>query len=325
MSSFDRVLGQETAVATLERALQRDQVHHAYRFEGPEGVGKALCALAFAQALVCERRIGCGDCRSCELSLTLSDTPPHVPVHPDIVVIERGLYPPQLIGRTSPESTGISVQQIRKLVLGRSGFAPHEGRALCFIIKEAHELTLSAANALLKTLEEPAPRTHFILVTARPGQLIDTIRSRTLAVRFGPLADAIIERIGAPDGVTPEIAALAQGSISSALALADEQTHAQRQAFVAAAFAAMKAPDLAGALSFAEHRAEARDELRQQLLYLAQVLAQHARRALEERPHAAEQYAQSHLVVMNALTGIERNAQPGLLLEAMIAELRSLV
>lgn len=325
MTSFERVLGQATAVTTLQRALERGQVHHAYRFEGPDGVGKTLCALALAQALVCERRVGCGNCKSCELALTLSETPPHVPMHPDIVMIERGLYPPQLIGRTSPETTGISVQQIRKLVLARIGYAPHEGRALCFIIKEAHELTISAANALLKTLEEPTPLTHFVLVTARPGQLLDTVRSRTLAVRFGPLPDAIVERIGAPHGVTADIAALAEGSVSTALALADEDTHKQRQAFVAAAFAAMKAPDLARALSFADLRAEARDELRQQLLYLAQSFAQHARRALEQRPQAAERYAESHRIVLDTLTELESNAQPALMLEAMIAELRVLV
>jgi DNA polymerase-3 subunit delta' len=184
--SLERILGQSTAVATLERALARRQVHHAYRFEGPAGTGKLSCALAFAQALVCqdENNPGCGACRGCQLASATSQEAPHVPLHPDIILVQRGLYPPALLGRSTPENTGISVQQIRKLVLPRAGYPPHEGRALCFIINHADELTISAANALLKILEEPPNKTHFLLTTSRPGRLLDTVRSRTLTVRF---------------------------------------------------------------------------------------------------------------------------------------------
>ncbi len=324
--TFERVLGQPTAVTTLTRAIQNGQLHHAYRFEGPEGVGKTLCAMAFAQALVCETpgALGCGSCRACELALTTSAEPPHVPLHPDVVVVARGLYPPAMLGRSTPENTGISVQQIRRLVLPRTGYAPHEGRALCFIIKDADELTIAAANALLKTLEEPAPNTFFVLLTSRPGQLLDTVRSRTLAVRFAPLSDALVQRLGASDGVTEEVAALAQGSVSLALELADEETQKRRQSFVDAAFQGLEAPDLAGALGFANQRAEGRDELRSQLLQLAQVIANSAREAASTQPETALRAARRHRVLLRALDAVSRNAQPALLLESMIAELRGL-
>lgn len=320
--SFDAILGQPTAVATLQRAIQRGQAHHAYRFEGPEGVGKTACALAFAQALVCHDPVdkGCGRCRGCELARTISEEEPHVPLHPDVVYVGRGIYPPQLIGRTTPEATGISVQQIRRLILARSGFAPHEGRALCFIIHDAHELTVSAANALLKTLEEPPPQTHFVLLTSQPGQLIDTVRSRTLAVRFAPLPDALVQQIS---GVSADIARLAQGSVAAALELADEETHQRRQAFVDRALEAIDAPDFATALGFANQRAEGRDELKRQLEYLAHALAVQAVNQLNHNPRLAERHARQHQTVLKALANVEHNAQPALLLEAMMAELRA--
>lgn len=320
--SFDAILGQPTAVATLRRAVERGHAHHAYRFEGPEGVGKRSCALAFAQALVCHdpENKGCGRCRGCELARTISEEEPHVPLHPDVVFVGRGIYPPNLIGRTTPEATGISVQQIRRLILSRSGFAPHEGRALCFIIHDAHELTISAANALLKTLEEPPPKTHFVLLTSQPGQLLDTIRSRTLAVRFAPLSDSLVSQIA---GVSLEVARLAQGSVAAALELADNETHQRRQAFVDRALEAIDAPDLATAIGFANQKAEARDELKRQLEYLAHALAAQSVARLVSSPTLAERHARQHQTVLKALASVEHNAQPALLLEAMMAELRA--
>src|SRR2546421_5057011 len=96
---FERILGQPTAVETLTRALARDAVHHAYRFEGPDGVGKELAAVAFAQALVCQRgRLGCGACEACRRAEQRNEGPPEVPLHPDVVLVGRGVYPPELIG-----------------------------------------------------------------------------------------------------------------------------------------------------------------------------------------------------------------------------------
>src|SRR5688572_24774827 len=174
---FGEILGQSTAVQTLRRALAAGRLHHALRFEGPDGVGKERCAFALAQALVCTQRPreGCGDCSACKRAVTLSPEPPQVPAHPDVVLVERGLYPPGVLGRSGPETTGIGVEQIRRVVLSRAAFPPHEAQHLLFIFRAAHELTVSAANALLKTLEEPRPNVHFLLLTDQPRRLLDTV------------------------------------------------------------------------------------------------------------------------------------------------------
>src|SRR5687768_2908308 len=116
--SFDAILGQDVALQTLKVALASGRLHHAYRFEGPDGVGKERAAFALAQALVCTRQpnVGCGECSACTRAVALSDDEPMVPRHPDVVLIERGLYPPAVLGRASPETTGIGVEQVRRIV-----------------------------------------------------------------------------------------------------------------------------------------------------------------------------------------------------------------
>jgi DNA polymerase-3 subunit delta' len=326
--AFDTILGQEPAVQTLRRAIASGRVHHAYRFEGPEGVGKELAAFELAKELVC----GDDGSPACAANrhrvATLSETEPCVPLHPDVVLVERGLYGKVL---EATEATGISVEQIRRVVLARAGFPPHEGRALVFLLRDADELTVAAANALLKTLEEPPARTHFVLLTARPKRLLPTVLSRSLAVRFGPLPDpvlrAILERHGAP----PELAVLAQGSAARALRLADADRVAARNEFVGAALDAIAAPDLTATLALAESRPEGRDALREQLEALAAhfVLDAHAALGLGDAapappaPARALRSARRHEAVLGALRDLERNGQPALVLETMLLRLRA--
>jgi DNA polymerase III subunit delta' len=313
---FSELLAQEAAVSTLERALATGRVHHAYRFEGPPGVGKELAALSLAQALVCERGDGkaCLACGACKRSATFTDDDPRVPLHPDVVLLGRGLYRSVMPGS---EATGISVEQVRRLVLGRAGFRPHEGRALVFIVRDADELTLQAANALLKTLEEPHRSTHFVLITSRPSRLLDTIRSRTLPVRFAPLPDAVVASILERRGLDPTVASLAQGSASLAVELADPEAKAAREAFVGAALAALEATELTAALKLAEGKKD-RDELRAELSFLAQALAADARRVVGSEPARAERRAAEHAEVLAAIRDLERNVQPALAVESMV-------
>ncbi|MCH2111012.1 MAG: DNA polymerase III subunit delta', partial [Polyangiaceae bacterium] len=139
--SLERLLGQPTAQKTLQLALARDKVHHAYRFEGPPGVGKETAAMLLAQSLVCEKPTpeACGVCSACQRATQFSEEAPRVPRHPDILIVGRGVYPAALLGGKS-EATGISVEQIRRIILPRIGYPPHEGRALCIIIRDADEL-----------------------------------------------------------------------------------------------------------------------------------------------------------------------------------------
>ncbi|HEX3343406.1 MAG TPA: hypothetical protein VHS09_02485, partial [Polyangiaceae bacterium] len=137
-----------------------------------------------------------------------------------------------------------------------SAFAPHEGRAKVFIVRRAEELSISAANALLKTLEEPGARTHFVLLSATADALLPTIRSRTQRVRFGPLPDAVVAELLAARGVEPglaeETARLSGGSMANAVTLGDPEASALREQFVARALASLETRDLGGALELAE-------------------------------------------------------------------------
>jgi DNA polymerase III subunit delta' len=320
--AFSNVQGQTAAIATLERALASGRVHHAYRFEGPPGVGKELAAFALAQALVCERGSGCGACSACHRAVTLSGDEPRVPLHPDVVLLGRGLYR-GLLGSNSSEATGISVEQVRRIVLSRAGFPPHEGRALVFIVRDADEITPQAANALLKTLEEPHDRTHFVLLTSRPSRLIDTIRSRTLPVRFAPLSDRVVRALLEARGLDGSVAPLAQGSASLALELADPDEKRERDAFADAAFAALVASDLAPALKLAEGQKKGRDALKAQLAFFAQALAADAQSAVAGDPTRALTRAVQHRGVLEAIVDVERNVQPALALEAMFVRLRA--
>lgn len=325
-SVFDGILGQEPAVQTLVRALEVGRVHHAYRFEGPDGVGKERAAFALAQSLVCEGPgpVGCGGCSACRRAVKFADAEPCVPQHPDVVLLERGLYPPALLGATTRETSAIGVEQVRRLVLARVGFSPHEGRALVFIVRNAHELSLPAANALLKTLEEPPGRVHFILITSKSSRMLDTIRSRTLAVRFGPLGEDVLEVILERHGKSRDHARLATGSASAALSLSDEDASRARADFVRGALEAIEAPDLEGAVLFAGARPDERDALRDNLLHLCQALALDARDHLMTDARRAGIAAQRYVAVLEAVRALERNAQPGLLLESMIVRMRAM-
>jgi DNA polymerase-3 subunit delta' len=327
------VLGQSGAIGTLERALRTGKVHHAYRFEGPNGVGKETAAFAFAQALVCETpppeghaHAACGTCSPCTRAVTISSDPPRVPIHPDIVIVERGLYSPEALRRARPELQEISVDQIRKCVLERASFPPHEGRARVIIIRRAHELSTSAANALLKTLEEPLARTYFILLTDRANDLLDTVRSRTQIVRFAPLPKTLVQSILEKQQIAPDAAEtaadLAGGSVAAALEHADPSAASERRAFIDATLAAAEGADLAAAITLSEARARDKDVLIDRLLSLATHFAKTARAGVTERPDEALRAAQSYHQVARAIDELERNASPALVLEGMVARLR---
>lgn len=320
--SFSSLRAQSTAVETLTRALKTGRIHHAYRFEGPEGVGKGVAAAALAQALVCEKPspLACETCSSCQRAVAYTETAPRVPRHPDIVILERGLYPPKLLGLSHTEATGISVEQVRRLVLGRVGLSAHEQRALVFIIRRADELTEQASNALLKTLEEPGPRVHFILLTSRPYRLSDTVRSRTLPVRFGPLPDDVVASLLSERGLDAAVAPLAAGSATLGFALAEGSSEQNRRGFVDRAVRAIDAPDLSSALRLME-RPESRDGLRAELAYLAHSVAERAKACLPDSVKAASRWAFRHEEVLGAMSDLERG-QPLLVLERLICRLR---
>ncbi|HEX7665532.1 MAG TPA: DNA polymerase III subunit delta' [Polyangiaceae bacterium] len=326
-SILSTVRSQATPLKTIARALESGRVHHAYLFEGPAGVGKELAAFGLAQALVCERRAegsakACGECSAC-VRVVPKDG---LSRHPDVVAIERGLYDPAQIGRRSPETQDISIDQIRTLVLARAAFPPHEGKAKVFVIRRAEELSISAANALLKTLEEPGARTHFLLLTTQPDALLPTILSRTLRVHFGLLSDDTVEQILIAKGVegdTKKIAALAEGSASRALGLADPEERSVRDAFVARATKAVEAPDALLGLELAEEAKKDKGDLDAQLVELARHYSEEARARAGANDASATRAAARFQAALTAIDELDKNGAAQLVMENMILKMRN--
>lgn len=182
---LDAVPGQEYATGFLSLAVARP--HHAYVLAGPEGGGKQQAARAFVAALLCHRG-GCGTCRDCRLAL--DDR------HPNGFVVE-------------PEGRDIHVDTIREEVWHPAHrTAPEPGRKV-FVIREADRLNAAAADVLLKVLEEPPSETIFLLLTARPDELPETILSRCHVVVFRPLAESLIVATLVDEGAAPDRARLA--------------------------------------------------------------------------------------------------------------------
>jgi DNA polymerase-3 subunit delta' len=330
-SWLSTVQAQATAVETLRRALGLGRVHHAYLFDGPDGVGKERAAFGLAQALVCERRPegapdACGECRACVRALPRAGE--RRPLHPDVVVLERGLYEPAMLGRRTPETQDLSIDQVRTLVLARAAFGPLEGRAKVFVVRRAEELSISAANALLKTLEEPGPRTHFVLLSSTADALLSTIRSRTQRVRFGALPEAVVTELlikrGVEGALAAEIAGLSGGSMATALMLGDPEASAQREQFVARALQALEARTVGGALELAEDAKKGdKATLVVQIEALASALAAQARSSAAAPDRRADTAAARHALALSAVQQLGGNASLQLTVEAMLMKMRN--
>ncbi len=207
---FPGVRGHREAQGALARALARGQLHHALVLVGPRGVGKATFARGLACALLCPQRpgLGCGECTTCQRVLGGN--------HPDV----NWLLPDGKAGT-------ISVDSARACHL-RQAHAPYEGPAHVVIVDPADALGEGAGNALLKTIEEPRPGIHFLLLTTNLQGMLPTILSRSLPVRLGRLEDEIVAAIldeRAVPGERRDMAALlAEGSAGVALELAADPT-----------------------------------------------------------------------------------------------------
>jgi DNA polymerase III subunit delta' len=177
VSRFGDIRGQARAIALLRQQVALGRVPHALLFVGPAGVGKHSTALALAAEMNCESPVAdpgptggaCGVCSTCQRIASGQ--------HPDVVTLER-------LGA----SQTIPIETIRRQLIPALGLPPHEARARFFLVEEATSLLGPAANCLLKTLEEPPPRTHFVLGTSAVSELLPTIRSRCQRVTFQPLA-----------------------------------------------------------------------------------------------------------------------------------------
>ncbi|HLN76059.1 MAG TPA: DNA polymerase III subunit delta' [Nocardioidaceae bacterium] len=214
-SVWSSLVGQKHAIATLQRAVAGHGMTHAWLFTGPPGSGRSNAAVAFAAALQCERG-GCGQCHACHTVLAGS--------HSDVSI-------------TRTETAVIRVDDIRELV-GRSALAPGQRRWQIMIVEDADRLNESSANALLKAIEEPSPRTIWLLCAPTVEDVLPTIRSRCRNVVLStPSAAEVADFLVTRHGVDPAVAAYAarasQGHIGRARALAvDEATRNRRREVV---------------------------------------------------------------------------------------------
>ena len=258
LSVFDNLIDQEHVISVLREAVsasadisnQSQEMTHAWLFTGPPGSGRSNAALAFAAALVC-KSAGCNDCIDCKTALAGT--------HADVELVKT-------------EGLSIKIDEVRDLIT-RASWSPAVGNYRVVVIEDADRLTESAANALLKVIEEPGLRTVWLLCAPSATDVLPTIRSRTrsLVLRTPSVAAvaALLEEEKFSSAMANFAARASQGHIGRARHLAkSEDARTRRQAIlkisllitdVASAFKAAQVL-VEAAKAEAEEEAEKRDD-----------------------------------------------------------------
>ena len=177
----EEVVGHSRILDFLERIVKSERMPHALLFSGKRGIGKFKVATLLAMMYLCKTRDACGSCKSCKS-------------------IGKGVHEDFKVVFVPDKKKNISIEDIRELKEWTYVGASSGGKVA--IIDDAHLMSIEAANAFLKTLEEPPIGTVFVLVTPSPYKLPQTIVSRCLNVRFQPLTKEDIERICEIKGVS---------------------------------------------------------------------------------------------------------------------------
>ncbi len=243
---FDRVRGQSRAIGALRDAVRLDRVSQAYLFHGPWGVGKTTAALALAAALNCEAdtpRRPCGTCLSCRKTASFN----HPDVHLVMPVFPAALWKEEAAKRGDDAAQGalcrlyaewaadplhvyswskrpsIATEWVLE-VKQEASRKTFEGRSKVIVLAGVDSTGVEASNRMLKMLEEPGPRTVFVLTTSRLHRVLPTIRSRCQRVGFGDvpaddIRDLLVTGAGIPEKDAGPVAALAGGSVARALVL----------------------------------------------------------------------------------------------------------
>ena len=258
-SVFDNLIDQEHVISILQEAVsaasdstnQSQEMTHAWLFTGPPGSGRSNAALAFAAALVC-RNGGCNDCTDCNTATTGS--------HADVELIKT-------------EGLSIKIDEVRDLIT-RASWSPAVGNYRVVVIEDADRLTESAANALLKAIEEPGLRTVWLLCAPSSTDVLPTIRSRTRSLVLRTPSIAAVAKLLEKEKFSPAMAdftaRVSQGHIGRARHLAkSEEARTRRQAIlkislmitdIASAFKAAQVL-VEAAKAEAEEEAERRDDV----------------------------------------------------------------
>jgi DNA polymerase III subunit delta' len=221
--SWQGIEGHDEVVERFRRSLARGRLAHTYLFVGPEGVGKHLFARKLAQTLLCqatppERLDPCGQCAGC-VQVSAG-------THPDLIEVckpaEKSEIPVQLL-------IGSGDRRLHEGLCHDISLKPFMGGRRVAIIDDADHLNEEGANCLLKTLEEPPPRSVMILVGTSADRQLPTIRSRSQIIRFAPLHDEVVATLLVAEGVAANrdeaqrLAAYSEGSMARARELADAE------------------------------------------------------------------------------------------------------
>jgi DNA polymerase-3 subunit delta' len=237
--TFGKVKGQARAAKVLSGMLASGRLPAAVVFHGMEGTGKTLMAVAFARTLLCTGRKGpaepaCGFCPDC-LSVDKR-------IHQDLALV-NAQYQAALLEADAAKQKSLRVDTIRHLRRDME-LRSLTGNWKIAVVEDAHTMEIEAANALLKILEEPNPKTLWILVTSQRERMPRTVLSRCFSVAFAPLSGAMVRQILEEQGIDPARAAgaaeLCEGSAGRALELAAGE---YPEALFAGPLAAFKAAD----------------------------------------------------------------------------------
>ncbi len=241
--NFDQILGHDRQIEILRRALNTDRLAHAYLFHGPDGVGKRLVALALVQATFCIDGQGCGRCTACKKIAHRN--------HPDIHFLE-------------PDGNSIKIEQIRNLQR-ELNFRPLEASCKVGLIDHAERMTVGAANALLKTLEEPTGNALLILLTPQPQRLLETIRSRCQPLQFtrhthARIKDVLEQKLGLAETEAHILAALSDGSFKKAFGK-DKELYLEKRRDLLKTLTGLSSGSILPVLEFAEYLASEKADL----------------------------------------------------------------
>lgn len=229
---FSRLIGNDEVKESLRHLLKSGRVPGSLLFTGEVGIGKKLFALELAKAMNCRNRVGveaCDDCSSCR-RISRSTFPPFGKDDDDK---ERLIWSEHAdVAMARAYKNIIRVPVMRELER-EANFRPFEGAARIFIVEDADTMNDHAANALLKTLEEPPPTSHLILTTSNPTALLATIRSRCQTIRFAPIPHAairtfLVEEKKLPAADAELLSRTAGGSLGRALGT-DIETYRERR------------------------------------------------------------------------------------------------
>ena len=282
------IIGHQAIRQRLLARLQEGRIRGSLLFTGPEGIGKRRVALELAQRELCFRRTACGQCEGCRL-FAGDDLPFELPNL--LRITPEGKAGVIRIDQIRAGLDSSNQPRVSRGVIEWAALAPAMGCHRWILVEEAHRLNESSGNILLKTLEEPPPDTHFILVTHRPEALLQTIRSRCERIPFAPLAPrdawSVAQRKGWTDQDHDRWIALGEGS----LRFLDEGAYRRAEAQVEAWLALMAGRSFAESapllLPEKDSTLAQGEQLRQPLEMLLRLLADLARMRAGEPPTLA--------------------------------------